>query len=179
VTGLRVPGACDLGTGDLALRRVVEGEPVAGEQAVQVDGPLDPFVVRAGRRCEQPLAHRIDEPVRREGQPFVTHAGRRRDQRQRSDARRVIEREELRDRAAHRVADDVGRRDAERIEDAHRVAHEILEQVGRIRVDLGRASAVAVLEPNDPATGGDERGHERIGPAEHRSVGATEQEHGG
>ncbi|CAB5013204.1 unannotated protein [freshwater metagenome] len=147
----------------------------AGKQPVEIDDPCDAFVGRARRRREEPLSHALDEPVGRERQSIVTEAGSGRYERERRHALGRIEREHLRDCAAHRVADHVSPGDTEHVEHAERVGRERVESVRRVWVDLGAGPAVARVEGHHPVAGVAERVDQRGRPTQRGRVAARKQ----
>ena len=85
--------------------------------------------------------------LRREAGPIQT----RRDQRERRDPIGVVEREVLRDPAAHRASDDVRAADSKDVEDSHSVRDEVLPAVRSTRLVADRLPGVAqVVRDHEP-----------------------------
>ena len=106
----------------------------------------------------------------------------------------MVDRNELRDHAAHRGADDMGALDPERVEKPGRVGGHVVQRIGRERraagfsrdhhggkvwrAELGeksRASDVAIVEPHDPEVAGDEPVAYRVPPARQRRIEPMDQ----
>jgi hypothetical protein len=108
----------------------------------------------------------------------AAHRRRGADEDERGDAIREVERQQLRQRPAHRHADHVGGRDAEGIEHARRVGDEIVRAVprppGRIR-DRPAGVAVVVADHEPPALR--EQAAELLVPPQHGAAHAHEQQH--
>src|SRR3954471_17397682 len=166
--------------GDVALdqrpdARLVE-RPLAPERPDVGDDVLDdrarvgPVDVGAGKERGTGVGDRREvaaRPRRRRAQ-----------QHERGGAVRVVEDEQLRERATHRRADHVGARDPVAVEDARGVGDEVRAAVVRpARRAGGRAAGVTVVIAHDEAPARRERRTERIVPPQHRRAHAHDQQH--
>ena len=106
-----------------------------------------------------------------------------------------MDRDLLRDHAAHRRADDMGARDAERVHQPDRVGRHVLEQIRRgdplallafgdrragvgwrLPVDLGRLADVAIVVAHDPQAAFGQRDAEVVFPQDHLRAEAGDQQ---
>src|SRR5581483_7718835 len=115
-----VEGALDLAPLDLLVEGVVD----ATEHAARLEAGRDDLLARRAGDSHQ------DDCGLRSRRDLVLAARARHDRREREGPIRVVDRDQLRDEAAHRRADDVRGRDVQRVEHAHRVVGEVVKRVG-------------------------------------------------
>ena len=170
-------GAPDVAADELTACRLIEWAADSVEHARVADQVLDHGL--AVRPVHLRLRREAPELLRRRRQPAVSGCGgRRADQHEREDPIGEVQRKELRQGAAGRDADDVGRRQTVRVEYTGGVGDKVGTVVGGVaRLVRDRSAGVAVVVADHEAPAIGEAPTEAGIPPQHRPATPHDQQH--